>query len=61
MKFRGALSGALYAALLAGCASTSVPAPDGQVAERKPAEIAQVTGGILRSILSFFSVGVVVR
>lgn len=52
---------ALCLALLAGCASTSVPPPEGQNPGRSSAEILQTTGGVIRTILSFFSVGVVVR
>jgi hypothetical protein len=49
------------AAILAACASTSVPPPEGQEAGRKPAEVLETAGGVIKTILSFFSVGVVVR
>jgi len=51
----------LCVALLAACASTSVPPAEGQEAGRKPAEILETAGGVIKTILSFFSVGVVVR
>jgi hypothetical protein len=51
----------LSLALLAGCASTSVPPGEGQQRGQSSTEILQTTGGILKTILSFFSVGVVVH
>jgi uncharacterized lipoprotein YmbA len=49
------------ALLLAACASTSVPSETGERQGPKPAEVAETAGGVLKSILSFFSAAVVIR
>ncbi len=63
MSFRSSLvaGSVLSLALLAGCASTSVPPAEGQNPGRSSTEILETTGGVIKTILSFFSVAVVVR
>ena len=63
MSRRYSLAGpVLCVVFLAGCASTSVPPAEGQPdSGPKSAQVLETTGGVLKSILSFFSVGVVVR